>query len=152
MTPTRIGKAKSALEAAERWAKVPKVTRREFPKSVRVAVIKRATVNGVVICEKCGAIAKKFQIDHVRADGLLGEPVLGNAMLICEPCYAEKNPADAKAIAQAKRREAKHIGAKPAPTRPIQSAPFQKAEKDRPKGGKADLSHLGESAIARRFR
>jgi len=87
--------------------------RREFPTSVRVAVIKRTTdERGFVHCEKCKEQAKKFQIDHVIADGLGGKPVLENAMLICERCYSEKNPQDTTLIAKAKRREAKHIGAK----------------------------------------
>ena len=85
--------------------------RREFPARVRVAVIKRATVDNRVFCEKCGALAKKWQIDHVRPDGLLGEPVIENAMLICELCYGEKNPEDTRNIAKAKRREAKDLGA-----------------------------------------
>lgn len=114
------------------------MSRQEFPNKVKVAVIKRATAeNGNVICEKCKAIAKRFQIDHVIADGLGGKPVIENAELICEPCYAIKNPQDTTAIAKAKRREARHLGAarpagnikspgfKPAPpqrraTRPIE--------------------------------
>jgi len=85
--------------------------RREFPRAVRVAVIKRATKDGKIICESCGAMTKRFQIDHIRADGLLGDPTIKNAMLICEACWKEKNPADTRAIAEAKRREASHIGA-----------------------------------------
>jgi hypothetical protein len=87
------------------------MTRREFPSRVKVAVIKRCTRDGATYCEKCGAIAKRWQIDHVRPDGLLGEPVIENAMLICELCWQEKNPLDTKVIAKAKRREAKNIGA-----------------------------------------
>lgn len=36
---------------------------------------------------------------------------------------------DIPAIAKAKRREAKHVGAKAPPVRPIRSAPFPKAER-----------------------
>ena len=86
--------------------------RREFPKSVKVAVIKRATRDGVTYCEGCGALAKRWQIDHIRPDGLLGDPTLENAQLLGECCYAPKNAADTTAIARAKRREAKHLGAK----------------------------------------
>jgi hypothetical protein len=85
--------------------------RREFPKAVKVAVIKRATRDGVTYCEGCGEIAKKWRIDHIRADGLLGEPVYENAQLLGPCCYAAKDAADTKAIAKAKRREAKHLGA-----------------------------------------
>jgi 5-methylcytosine-specific restriction protein A len=98
--------------------------RREFPRTVRVAVIKRATKDSVVYCESCHGLAKRFQIDHVRADGLLGEPTIENAQLICEACWAVKNPKDTASIAKAKRREARHVGA----TRPsckIKSAGFK---------------------------
>jgi 5-methylcytosine-specific restriction enzyme A len=88
------------------------MSRREFSAAIRVAVIKRATKGTTIYCESCEGIAKRFQIDHVRPDGLLGEPVLANAMLICEPCWKIKNPTDASAIAKAKRREANHLGDK----------------------------------------
>lgn len=104
--------------------------RREFPTKVRVAVIKRATVDGVVFCEKCGALARKFQIDHVIADALGGKPVLENAMLICEPCFQEKNPKDTTLAAKVKRVEAKHIGAV-TPKQKLQSRGFEKVEKPR---------------------
>lgn len=128
------------------------MTRKNFPRAVKVAVIKRATKDGVVYCEKCGALAKKFQIDHVRADGLLGEPVLENAELICDLCYGVKNPADTTAIAQAKRREAAHLGIRPAPTKPIRSAgfaPSKKAAEREARGPK--IAATGMTAIARRF-
>ena len=86
--------------------------RREFPRAVHVAVIKRATRDSVVYCEACGGLAKRFQIDHVRADGLLGETTNKNAMLICEACWSVKNPQDTSTIAKAKRREAKSLGIK----------------------------------------
>ncbi len=103
------------------------MARKEFPTRVRVEVIKRARdERGIVTCEKCGLPAKRWQIDHVNPDGLTGQPVLSNAMLICEPCFSVKNPQDASNIAKAKRREAKHIGAGKPKSR-LQSAGFQKA-------------------------
>lgn len=111
------------------------MTRREFPRSVKVAVIKRTTSDGVTYCEKCGAMAKKWQIDHVRPDGLLGEPVIENAMLICQPCYTVKNAADTSEIAKAKRREAKNLGADQ-PKGNIKSAGFAKASPQRKASGK----------------
>lgn len=102
--------------------------RREFPKAVKVAVIKRATHGLQVRCEACGTDTKGvWQIDHVRPDGLLGEPTLANAQLLCRACYAPKNAKDTKDIAQAKRREARHIGAQrprariAAPPKPIKA-------------------------------
>lgn len=102
--------------------------RREFPKRVKVAVIKRATVNGGVFCEKCGLPAKKFQIDHVIADALGGQPIIENAMLLCDECYNVKNPDDTKKAAKVKRIEAKHLGATMRKAR-IPNRGFPKAEK-----------------------
>lgn len=96
------------------------MTRREFPTSVRVAVIKRASdPQGRIYCESCGALVKRFQVDHVRPDGLLGEPTLENAQLLGECCFAPKNAKDTTDIARAKRREAKALGAKKPSSRPI---------------------------------
>lgn len=114
------------------------MTRREFPRSVKVAVVKRATRESVVYCEACGAQAKRWQIDHVRPDGLGGDPTLGNAMLICEACFSAKNPADTRAIAKAKRREARHIGVKTQPAVQIKSRGFTKTTRD-PKTGKTRI-------------
>lgn len=103
--------------------------RREFTKATRGAVIKRATRDDVIYCEDCSLPCKRFQIDHIRADGLLGEPVLENAQLLCEVCFGVKNPADASAIARAKRIEARHIGAdrpkSSIPSRPKQARPVR---------------------------
>lgn len=126
------------------------MTRREFPRSIKVAVIRRSTRNGLVYCEACGAQAKRWQIDHVRPDGLLGEPILANAMLICEPCWCVKNPKDTRDIAKAKRRESKHLGAMAAPATKIANRGFPKADKpNRP--AKTAPANIGPSAIARRF-
>jgi len=104
------------------------MTRREFPARVRAAVIKRCMdPQGVIRCEQCSGVAKRFQIDHIRPDGLLGEPVIENAQLLCEQCFMEKNAEDASTIAKAKRREAYHTGAKLKSKRPLQSAGFRKA-------------------------
>jgi len=92
------------------------MARKEFSKSVKVACIKRATVDGKVFCEECGALSKKWEIDHVRADGLLGEPTLTNARLLCVPCHDEKTKVDVKAIAKAKRCEALHLGVRKKPS------------------------------------
>jgi 5-methylcytosine-specific restriction protein A len=87
------------------------MARREFPRSVKVAAIKRATVNGVVYCERCGNLCMRFEIDHATPDGLGGEPTLSNAVLLCLPCHKEKTAGDVGVIAKAKRVEAKHVGA-----------------------------------------
>ena len=105
------------------------MARKEFSKSVKVAVIKRATVNGQIYCEACGCLVKGgFDIDHVRPDGLLGEPTLENAKLLCKSCHQEKTKSDVKSISKAKRVEAKHLGAVQAKQK-IQSRGFPKREK-----------------------
>ena len=102
-------------------------SRREFPRSVRLAVIRRATRNGIVCCEKCPAFARRYQIDHIIADELGGEPVLENAQLLCEFCFTPKNAADIAMIAKAKRREADFLSANPPPRRPLLSRGFPPA-------------------------
>lgn len=69
----------------------------------------------------------KFEIDHIRADGLLGEPTIENARLLCSPCHAEKTKTDVAAIAKAKRREALHLGVRKKPS--FVSRGFAKYEK-----------------------
>ena len=103
--------------------------RREFPRKVKVSVIKRATRDGVVYCEKCGALAKRWQIDHVIPDSHGGEPVESNAELICEACYSVKNPQDTTVAAKLKRVEAKHLGVATPPAKPLQSKGFIKRDK-----------------------
>jgi 5-methylcytosine-specific restriction protein A len=105
------------------------MARREFSKAIKVAVVKRATRDHAVYCEKCGALAKRWQIDHVIADALGGEPVIENAELICEPCYSIKNPQDTKLAAKSKRREAAHLGVRKEPT--LKTRPREKAQPQR---------------------
>ena len=107
--------------------------RKEFSRATKVQVIKRATRDYVTYCEKCGLPARRWQIDHMRADGLMGEPTLENAQLLGECCYKGKNAADAGAIALAKRQEAYHLGAKQKRRKPKDRTPY------RPAAGKTRL-------------
>lgn len=102
--------------------------RRNFPKSVMVARIKAATVDGKIFCESCGVLCKNFQIDHIIPDGLTGEPTFENSKLLCLECHGAKTKNDVKSIAKAKRIEAKHLGVKK-PTQKIKSRGFAKKEK-----------------------
>ena len=113
--------------------------RREFPRSIKVAVIQRATRGGSVYCEQCSGLAKRFQIDHIIADAIGGEPVISNAQLLCQACFEVKNPIDTKLAAKTKRRQDKHLGARPAPVRPMQSAPFPVSERAAKREPKAAL-------------
>lgn len=103
------------------------MSRKEFSKAVKVAVVKRATKNGVTYCEECNAMAKNWDIDHINPDGLTGKPGIENAKLLCKPCHSEKTKLDVAVIAQAKRREAKNLGVKATAT--IKAAGFAKLEK-----------------------
>lgn len=105
------------------------MTRSEFTKATKVAVVKRATRDGNVYCEGCGALAKKWEIDHVRPDGLLGSPVLDNAQLLCRVCHSAKTKSDVATIARCKRLEARALGIKKRPT--LKSRGFDSVERER---------------------
>lgn len=92
--------------------------RREFPSKVKAAAFLRAAGK----CERCGfrLTVGKVRYDHAIADGLTGEPTIENCAVLCVGCHAEKTALqDVPAIARAKRREARHIGAKPKSRNPI---------------------------------
>jgi hypothetical protein len=127
------------------------MSRREFKKSVRVQIIKRATIDGVTRCEECHAATTRFEVHHIKPDGLAVDKsaplTAAEGICLCEPCHDRYTPKDVAAVAQAKRREAKYLGA----TRPagqIKSRGFAKAEKpDKPPARTAP----GMTNIARRF-
>ena len=127
------------------------MTRREFPTRIKVAIIKRATrENGETYCEACGAPTRRWQIDHINPDGLTGEPILANAQLICDGCYAVKNPQDTATIAKAKRREAARLNARPRPVAKIPARQFPQSERSARRSPKDRAA--GQSEIARRFK
>lgn len=85
--------------------------RREFPAKVKVAAYERSGGR----CESCTAplAVGKFHYDHRVPDALGGEPTLENCDVLCNACHGAKTASqDVPAIAKAKRREARHIGAK----------------------------------------
>mgnify|MGYP003342700533 CR=1 FL=1 len=105
------------------------MARKEFTKTIKVAAIKRATVDNEVYCEACGILTKgRFEIDHVKEDFYGGEPTLENAMVLCVACHREKTSESAKPMAKARRLEAKHVGAA-RPKGKIQSRGFPKKER-----------------------
>lgn len=106
--------------------------RREFSITVRREAAKRSGC----VCERalwrpgetCTRPAKHF--DHIKPDGLGGEPTLANCAYLCVPCHAEKTatedvPRMAKADAQ---RDHIMLGVR-RKSKPIRSAPFPKSEK-----------------------
>lgn len=85
--------------------------RREFPAKVKVAAYERSAGR----CECCTArlAVGKFHYDHRVPDAMGGEPTLDNCEVLCTACHSAKTTgSDVPAIAKAKRREARHIGAK----------------------------------------
>lgn len=92
------------------------MSRRNFDKKTKVVIIKRATIGGQQWCEKCGALAKKFEIHHLREDGLevdKSKPLTAKeGALWCEPCHDEHTRKfSTPAVAVAKRQEAAALGA-----------------------------------------
>ena len=108
--------------------------RREFPRSIKLAVIRRATRDGQTWCEKCGLPTKRWQIDHVIADSIGGEPILSNAELLCDVCYGVKNPQDTRVAAKTKRQADNHLGINTPTQRPLQSRGFPKSPKPKREG------------------
>lgn len=95
------------------------MARREFSKPVKAEIIKRAMQpNGEIACEGCGLILgkKPFHIDHVTADALVidksAKLTAKDGQLLGKACCHDPKTRehDVPAIAQAKRREAKHLG------------------------------------------
>jgi 5-methylcytosine-specific restriction endonuclease McrA len=87
------------------------MARREFSTGTKASAFHRCGGK----CESCGAYlyTGKFHFDHDTPDGLTGEPTLENCKVLCVNCHSEKTRTiDVPRIARAKRREAKHIGAK----------------------------------------
>lgn len=87
------------------------MTRRAFPKSVKVAAFERASGN----CEICTArlYPPRFHYDHILPDWLGGKPTLENCQCLCENCHRSKTSSqDVPRIAKAKRQRDKHIKAR----------------------------------------
>ena len=104
--------------------------RREFPKPVKRAALKRAA--GKCEAEDCGVpFGVKFHFDHVIADGLGGEPTLENCAVLCHVCHHEKTRKhDVPRIAKMKRVRDRHDGIT-APRSKIASRGFPKAPPQR---------------------
>ena len=96
------------------------MSRREFPKAVYAQIVKRAMQeSGEIACEGCGLILgkKKYHIDHTIADALQIDKSRkltadDGKLLGVECCHKPKTAVDVAVIAEAKRREAKHLGIK----------------------------------------
>ena len=98
--------------------------RREFSRSQKVAMLKRAMdARGCIRCEGCGlnVSGKVVEFDHVIPEALIIDKnrelsiedgrVLGRDC--CHRAPGTKTARDLAAIAEAKRREARHLGIRP---------------------------------------
>ncbi|MGY6250484.1 hypothetical protein ACXIUS_23550 [Bosea thiooxidans] len=107
--------------------------RREFTRAQKVAMLKRAMdVHGNIHCEGCGlnVTGKVVEFDHVIAEALVLDKahtltiedgrVLGRDC--CHRAPGTKTARDLAAIAEAKRREAWHLGIRP--SRPLSGRGF----------------------------
>lgn len=91
--------------------------RREFTRAVYAQIVHRAMAGGEIACEGCGLVLgkKPYHIDHTNPDAL---QVDKSRKLTCddgkllgvECCHKPKTAVDQFNIAEAKRREAKHLG------------------------------------------
>lgn len=82
--------------------------RKEFTKRVKLEAWTRAKG----CCEACGIKldGKRVEYDHVIADSLGGEPVVGNCRVLCSPCHLAKTRSDAPRIAKTNRLRAREAG------------------------------------------
>jgi hypothetical protein len=126
---------------------MPVQKRREFPQSVQVQIIARATVGSRVHCEnpKCGAWIKnkKWEIDHIIAEGLVIDKAkkltAADGQLLCISCHDAKTPGDTSAIAEAVRREARDMGARKPGKKEIDHPPKPKREPYQPAAGVPEI-------------
>jgi 5-methylcytosine-specific restriction protein A len=85
--------------------------RRSLSPMKRLAVFERA--KGVChLCEQRIKAGDKWEVEHVRPLGLLGEDEAHNMAPAHVACHAEKTKIDVPAIAKAKRMKARHLGIK----------------------------------------
>lgn len=83
------------------------------------------------VCLRCKLFwpLEDCEIDHRVALALGGSNEDDNMELLCWVCHSRKTKLDVKAIAKAKRREAKHNGTARKPNRTIASRPFGKSSR-----------------------
>lgn len=116
------------------------MARREFTAAVYAQIVLRATnAAGLVQCEGCGLVLGKrpYHVDHTIADGLQVDKTRkltadDGRLLGVECCHRPKTADDVAKIAEAKRREAKHLGFS-RPKQKIQSRGFDRAPPKAPK-------------------
>ena len=128
--------------------------RRNFTKPVTVEIIKRGRDPlGNIRCEECHAIARPFEIHHIEPDGLCidkSKPLTAKeGLLLCISCHAEHTKLDVPAIARAKRIEARHLGVRTAPVRPIHSPGFPMTERAKARAERGPKATLPAKVLFR---
>lgn len=112
------------------------MTRRNFPRGARVAIVKRATRGSQIICERCGISCARFDIHHRVMDAMETDKsrklTADDGELLCagpDSCHAKETAKQAPVLAKAKARESSHVGARVAKTRKIKSPGFPKSDR-----------------------
>lgn len=125
------------------------MSRREFTKSVKVQIIKRATtIEGQVRCENpfCRAFVTRWEINHRHMDAMSVDKSrkldLLDGELLCIDCHKAVTKAQAPVLAKVLRVEAKHLGAR-RDKQPIKSDPSALKSRRRP-------PHEGREPVPRR--
>ena len=128
------------------------MSRREFTRDTRAEVVRRVKTPTGFRCERCNAIVTKGEVHHKDQDAMQIDKrrklTAADGEFLCIPCHAAETKAQAPIMAKVKRQEAKALGVKTAPAKPIQSAPFPKPDKPKREG---KLPVPGMSEMARRF-
>jgi len=88
--------------------------RREFSAKVKLAAYERCQKDGKPHCEACGLrIVGVPEYDHVKPDGLGGEPTLENCQCLCGKCHRIKtHEEDRPVMAKADRQKKAAAGIK----------------------------------------
>lgn len=106
--------------------------RRSFSASARVAIFRHH--GGIChICHGNIHVGQQWEVEHVIPLAQGGTNEIANTRPAHRDCHAGKTAKDAADTARAKRREARHIGAKPPPKVQIKSAGFAKKPAREPK-------------------
>lgn len=115
------------------------MSRREFKRDVRVAIIKRSVVNGVPTCEwldngvRCGC-QKGLALHHDTMDAMevdkTSKLTIDDGRMLCPPHHDPITKKQRKDLKRVQAAEARHLGDKDPRTQKIQSPGFPKAAKE----------------------
>ena len=109
--------------------------RREFPARVKLQAYNRSlgVIDGKPHCEvkwdgkRCGKLILGVpEYDHVKADGLGGEPTLENCQVACRDCHRRKTHTEDRPIMQKADNQRRAAAGIKRTSRPIRSRGFPK--------------------------